>query len=108
MKRTTGVHQQYLPIPDAVHVVVRLVSIVWELVGHHDSYEAFFSPGEVLCSIVKNAVAAERVTLQSTSIALMNTMQNMAPGASYRRAVSELSNFRRDPNREIQLRTAMI
>ena len=107
MKRTTGVHQQYLPIPNAVHAVVRLVSMVWELVGHHDSYEAFFAPGEVLCSIVKNTVAAERVTLQSTFITLNNTMQNMAPGASYRRAVLELINFRRDPKREIQLRTAM-
>jgi hypothetical protein len=107
MQRSTGVQQQYLPIPNAVHVVLRLVSIVWELIGHRDSYEAFFSPGEMLCSIVRNAVLAERITLQNTSMTLINILQNMAPGASYRRAVEDVRHFRKDPRREVELRTAM-
>ena len=107
MQRSNGMKQQYLPIPDSVHASLRLVSLVWELVGFHDSYDAFFSPGEVLCCIVRNAVISERVTLQNTSFTLSNLIQALKPGANYRRAVCSLAQFRQDPNRERELRTAL-
>lgn len=93
-KACTPIERSYLPMPRAVEQSLRLVSLVWELVGHCATYVAFFSPGHVMCSLVRQIIPLERVNTTHVQQRIRSWMEAYSLGQNYRNAVAELKGFR--------------
>lgn len=93
-KPTNSVERAYLPIPQAVERLLRLVSLVWELAAHKSTHLGFFASGHVRCSILRQIIPKERVNTDSVNSMVMSWRQLMHVGQNYRNAVTELRNFR--------------
>jgi len=93
-KACKTVDRAYLPIPQSVELSLRLVSLVWELAGHRETYSGFFAPGHVMCSLVRQIVPLERVNTYYVKETVKSWMQAYALGQNYRNAVTEIQCFR--------------
>lgn len=85
--------QAYLPMPQSVEQSLRLVSMVWELAGHRETYNGFFAPGYVMCSLVRQIVPLERVNTAYVKETIESWIEAYSLGQNYRNAVAEIQCF---------------
>lgn len=84
----------YLPMSQSVERSLRLVSLVWELAGHKQTYNGFFAPGHVMCSLVRQIVPLERVNTAYVKETIESWVLAYSLGQNYRNAVTDIQCFR--------------
>lgn len=83
-----------LRMPASTERLLRLISLVWELLAYENTRAFYFSPGRVAVRYLRDAVSIEQVNLTFATMVLRHWKQSADVGKSFRIASSSIGNYK--------------
>jgi len=84
----------HLRIPASTEQMLRLISLVWELMAYEETRDCYFTPGRVSVRYLREVISIEQVNVAFASMTLSSWKQKCGLGQTYRNAASAITHFR--------------
>ena len=86
--------EAYIQIPSSTEQILRLISLVWEMLAYEDTRDFFFTPGRISARFLREVISIEQVNVAFAAMTLSAWKQKCGLGQTYRHSAAAISHFR--------------
>lgn len=83
-----------MQMPASTEQLLRLISLVWELLAYAPTRDFYFTPGRVSANFLREVVSLEKVSVAYAAMTLRSWKQKCDLGRNYRMASNAIVEFR--------------
>jgi len=83
-----------MQMPTSTEQILRLISLVWELLAYPTTRDFYFTPGRVSANFLREVVSLEKVSVVYAAMHLRSWKQKCDIGKNYRSASNTIVQFR--------------
>lgn len=86
--------EAYVQMPSSTEQILRLISLVWEMLAYEHTRDCFFTPGRISVRYLREVISIEQVNVAFASMTLSAWKQKCGLGQTYRGAATAIAQFR--------------